>query len=166
MAKPNKVRERSPYLDRLAKVRGEIRALSAGIESHLNCHAAWWKFTERAADARRLADLFIQCAELQSLHNGWESREEATVAPGASKRGHWMVLRNGFEPVDYGTSYTEGMERMRVAADAAEKVLRTRYPTLTHWRAENRDSIYVDCLTEGGAIMQREYFQLQNIAKD
>ena len=72
MAKPTSKPSRSPHLDALAKTRGEIRALSAGIESHLNAHAAWWEFQERAADAMRLARLFAECEALQAMHNAWE----------------------------------------------------------------------------------------------
>lgn len=164
MAKPKSKRERSPYMDQLVKVRGEIRALSAGIESHLNVHAAWWKFTERAADARRLADLFLACAELQAAHNAWERVEEQSTEP--NPRGHWIVLRNGCETVDYGTSFTDAGTRMAKAADTIEELLRIRYGKARMiQRTGNAASVYIDVLADdgSGSLLQREWLELQNI---
>lgn len=165
MAKPNRKPERSPHLDALAKVRGEIRALSAGIESHLNVRAAWWKFTERAADARRLANLFHACAELQELHNAWERDREA--APSVSTRAQWIVLRNGCETIDYGTSFADASQRMAKAADTLEELLRIRYGKARMiQRTGNAASVYIDVLTDygSGSLLQREWLELQDIS--
>lgn len=171
MAKPKSKPARSPYLDSLAAVRGQIRSLSAGIESHLNVHAAWWRHTTLAGDARRLAHLFEECARLQADHNAWEKAREEGREEAPRTRGHWLVLRNGVETVDYGTSFEDARERMHKAAECMAGILRQRYPGRPVEEAANRDSVYLsvpsmDAEGKAAGFLQREWFTLQNIGRD